>query len=40
MGMKVSGYYFGDDDEGDFKDLKKNISQNFRRFLSTNKSMS
>ncbi len=29
---RVCSLYFGDDDEGDFKDLKKNISTNFRKF--------
>jgi hypothetical protein len=24
--------YFGDDDEGDFKDLRKNIATNFKKF--------
>ena len=31
----VENSYFGEDDEGDFKDLKKNISSNFKRFLQT-----
>ncbi len=28
----VCSLYFGDDDEGDFKDLKKNITANFKKF--------
>jgi hypothetical protein len=33
----VANCYFGDYDDGDFKDLKKNISGNFKRFLMSKK---
>ena len=29
---KVDGYYFGSDDEGDIKDLKKNVSASFKKW--------
>ena len=35
----IRGYYYGDDDEGDFKDLKKNISQSYKKFQQMNKMM-
>ena len=30
---KVDKYYFGSDDEGEQKDLRKNISTSFKKFL-------
>lgn len=35
----IKNSYFGDDDEGDYKDLKKNVSQSFKKFLQYNKSI-
>jgi hypothetical protein len=29
----VDRYYFGSDDEGEAKDLKKNISTSFKKYL-------
>lgn len=29
---KVDAYYFGSDDEGEIKDLRKNISTSFKKF--------
>ena len=37
--MMIKNSYFGDDDEGDYKDLKKNVSQSFKKFLQYNKSI-
>ena len=37
--MEVKSYYFGEDDEGDYKDLKRNIALSFKKFLQFNKSM-
>ena len=37
--MMLKNYYYGDDDEGDYKDLKKNVSQSFKKFLQYNKSI-
>lgn len=31
----VSRFYFGDDDEGDYQSLRKNISTSFRKFQTT-----
>ena len=30
---KVRRYYFGEDDEGDFKDIKKSIVQSYKQYL-------
>lgn len=31
----MSGYYYGEDDEGDYRDLRKNVATNFKKFLQT-----
>jgi hypothetical protein len=30
---RVDEYYFGSDDDGDAKDLKKNIASSFKKFM-------
>jgi hypothetical protein len=34
---EIRSYYFGDDDDGDFKDLKRNIQQSFKKYLQFNR---